>query len=214
MRLYTYFRSSAAYRVRIALGLKGLAYDSAPVHLLRGRDGTPANRLPEYRAINPQMRVPALETDAGEVLIQTPAILEWLEETHPSPPLLPKDPLGRARVRAVVNILVCDVHPLNNSSTLARLRGEFAATDAQVNAWIRHWLTEGLTAIEQLIRPGPYAFGDAPTLADVCLVPALFSGRRFSAPLDAFPRILAAEAAMQKLDAVKRAAPAEQPDAE
>jgi maleylacetoacetate isomerase/maleylpyruvate isomerase len=214
MRLYTYFRSSAAYRVRIALNLKGVAYESVAVHLVKGRDGLPENRLPEYRAVNPQMRVPALRTDGGDILLQSPAILEWLEETHPSPPLLPRDPLLRARVRAIAAIICCDIHPLNNSSTLARLRQEFGADETKVNAWVAHWIKDGFTAIEDLITPGPYAFGPRPSLADVCLVPQVFNARRFNVPLDDCPKIVAVNAAMQTLDAVKRAAPAAQPDAE
>lgn len=214
MKLHTYYRSSAAYRVRIALGLKGVPYESVPVHLVRGRDGVPANRQPEYAAVNPQMRVPALTTDEGDVLIQSPAILEWLEETQGGPPLLPRDPLARAKVRAVMNIVCCDIHPINNSGTLAKLRADFGASDAQVNAWIAHWIHEGFRAIERLIEPGPFAFGAAPTLADVVLTPQVFGARRFSVPLDAFPKIVAVDAAMQALEAVKAAAPGAQPDAD
>jgi maleylacetoacetate isomerase len=214
MKLHTYWRSSAAYRVRIALGLKGIPYAAIPVHLVRGRDGVAANRLPEYAAVNPQMRVPSLVTEAGDVLIQSPAILEWLEETQGGVPLLPRDPLMRARVRGVMNIVCCDIHPINNSGTLAKLRADFGAGDAQVNAWIAHWITEGFRAIETLIAPGPFAFGPEPTLADVVLTPQVYGARRFTVPLDAFPKIVAVDAAMQALDAVKAAAPGAQADAE
>jgi len=213
--LYSYWRSSAAYRVRIALNLKGVPYDIVPVHLVRGGvDGGPAHRAPAYAAINPQMRVPALETDDGDIVIQSPAILEWLEETHPAPALLPADALGRARVRAVVNILCCDVHPLNNSGTIAELRRRFGADDAAIASWIAHWITDGLAAVEKLIDPAPFAFGAAPSLADVVLTPVLYSARRFSVPLERFRKVAAADAAMQGLEAVRRAAPAAQPDAE
>jgi maleylacetoacetate isomerase len=160
------------------------------------------------------MRVPALETDDGEVLIQSLAILEWLEETRPEPALLPRDPLARAKVRAVAAIVACDVHPVHNSGTLARLRSEFGASETQVNAWIAHWMTEGFAAIERLIEPAPFAFGASPSLADVLLTPQVFGARRFSVPLEPFPRIRAAVAAMEGLDPVKRAMPAAQPDAE
>lgn len=208
--LYGYWRSSAAYRVRIALNLKGVAYDTIPVNLIK--EGG-EHRKPAYAAINPQMRVPSLKLGSGEVLIQTPAILEWLEETHPSPPLLPKDPIERARVRAIVALICCDIHPLGNSGTLARLRSQFGADDAQIGDWIAYWFLDGLAAVEALIEPAPFAFGAQPTLADVCLVPPLFSARRFGAPLERFPKILAVEAAMQALPAVQRAGPAMQADA-
>lgn len=208
--LYGYWRSSAAYRLRIALNLKGIAYDTIPVNLIK--EGG-EHRKPAYAAINPQMRVPSLKLDSGEVLIQTPAILEWLEETHPAPPLLPKDPIERAKVRAIVALICCDIHPLGNSGTLARLRSQFGADDAQVGDWIAHWFLDGLDAVEALIMPAPFAFGADPTLADVCLVPPLFSARRFGAALERFPKILAVEAAMQALPAVQRAAPAQQVDA-
>lgn len=213
MKLYTYWRSSAAYRLRIALNLKGIAYESVPVHLVRGRDGVPANRLPEYAAVNPQMRVPALDI-GGDVLIQTQAILEWLEETQGGQPLLPRDALARAKVRAVMNIICCDIHPLNNSSTLAKLRKDHGASDDQVVAWMTHWIAEGLGAVEKMITPAPYAFGPKPTLADVVIVPVLYSARRFAVPLEAFPKVVAVDAAMQALDAVAAAAPGAQPDAE
>lgn len=214
MKLYSYYRSSAAFRVRIALNLKGLAYDTVPVHLLRGRDGVPANRLPEYRAVNPQMRVPSLQTDGGDVLIQSLAILEWLEETHPQPPLLPEDRIARAQVRAAAALIACDVHPVHNSGVLARLRADLGASDAQVSAWIARTMLDGFEALEALIRPGPFAFGEAPTFADICITPQLFGARRFGVPLEAFPRLVAVDAAMQALEAVQRAAPHAQPDVE
>jgi maleylacetoacetate isomerase len=215
VKLYSYWRSSAAFRVRIALNLKGLAYETVPVHLLRGgEDGGPQHRGAAYRAKNPQMRVPALETDDGEVLIQSLAILEWLEETHPEPPLLPRDALARAKVRAVASIVACDIHPVHNSGPLAYLRATFGAREDEVQAWVAHWMTEGFAAIERLIDPAPFAFGPAPTLADVLLTPQVFGARRFAVPLEPFPKIRAAVAAMEALDGVKRAMPAAQPDAE
>lgn len=210
LKLYSYFRSGAAYRVRIALNLKGLDYELALVHLLL--DGG-EHLSAEYRAVNPQARVPALEID-DQIITQSPAILEWIEEAHPNPPLLPKEPLARARVRAVASIICCDIHPLGNVSVQNWLKGEFGATPEQVREWLGHWMNEGFAAIEALIGDGPFCFGDAPTFADVCLVPQVFAARRFGVPLDRFPRIVAAAAACEALPAFQKAAPSAQPDAE
>ena len=211
MKLYSYFRSSAAYRVRIALNLKGLAYDMLPIHL--SRDGG-QHRKPEYRALNPHMRVPALALDNGDVLTQSLAVIEYLDETHPEPSLLPRDPVARARVRAVAQMIACDIHPLNNLVTLQYLKNTLKEEQAEIDTWYRHWVTEGFRAIEAMIAPGPYAFGTRVTLADCCLVPQVFNARRFSTPLDAFPKIVAVDAACLKLPAFDKARPENQPDAE
>ncbi|AXS40318.1 maleylacetoacetate isomerase [Breoghania sp. L-A4] len=212
--LHDYFRSSAAYRVRIALNLKGIDYTQHAVNLIR--DG--GEHLSDaYRAINPQARVPSLETADGDVLIQSPAILEWLEETHPTPPLLPAGTMARARIRAVAAIIACDIHPLNNLGVMGYLKGPLGCTQDAVNAWYAHWVYKGFSAIETLLRraetSGPFAFGDLPTLADVYLVPQVFNARRFNVPLDAYPRIVAADAACADIPAFAKAHPSRQPDA-
>lgn len=211
MILYSFFRSSAAYRVRIALNLKGLDHETVGIHL--SKDGG-RHRSAEYRAINPQMRVPALRLDDGEVLTQSLAIIEYLEETCPEPPLLPRDPVARAKVRALAFVVACDIHPLNNTAPLNYLRTTLGHGQAEIDAWYTHWITLGFEAIETLIRPGPYAFGAKVTLADVCLVPQVYNARRFNVPLDRFPQICAVDAACQRLDAFARARPESQPDAE
>ena len=211
MKLYSYFRSSAAYRARIALNLKRLSYDTVPVHLVK--DGG-HNRRPEFRAINPQMRVPALVAPGGEILIQSLAIIEYLDETHPEPPLLPKEPIARAKVRGLAQLIACDVHPLNNSGTLRYLKDRMGQEQSAIDAWYHHWVREGFAAIEALIEPGPYACGKAVTLADICLVPQVYNARRLKVPLDPFPKIVAVEAACLKLPAFDRARPENQPDAE
>jgi maleylpyruvate isomerase len=211
VKLYSYFRSSAAYRTRIALNLKGLPYETVPVHLTRGGG---EHLRPEYAAVNPQKRVPALALDGGDVLLQSLAIIEYLDEVHPEPPLLPEAPVERAKVRAVSQIIACDIHPLNNSGTLAYLRGPLKADDAAVSDWYRHWITAGFEAVEALIRPDPYAFGPAVTVADICLVPQVFNARRFKVPLDRFPAIVAASTAAAALPAFDAASPERQPDAE
>jgi len=211
MKLYSYYRSSAAYRVRIALNLKGIAYETAPIHLVK--DGG-HNRRPEYRAINPQMRVPALVTPSGEVLIQSLAIIDYLDEIHPAPALLPKDPIARARARALAQIVACDIHPLNNTSPLRYLKRVMHQEQAAIDAWYHHWITEGFEAIEALVRPGPYCCGNEVTIADICLVPQVYNARRLKVPLDKFPKIVAIDAACVALPAFDRARPENQPDAE
>ena len=211
MTLYSFFRSSAAYRVRIALNLKGIAYDTVPVHLIK--DGG-HNRRPEFRAVNPQMRVPALVAPTGEVLIQSLAIIEYLDETHPDPPLLPKDPIGRAQVRALAQIIACDIHPLNNTGPLRYLKHQMHQEQAAIDSWYHHWVRAGFEAIEALVQPGPYACGARVTLADIFLVPQVANARRLKVPLDLFPRIVGVEAACLGLAAFDRARPENQPDAE
>jgi maleylpyruvate isomerase len=211
VKLYNYFRSSAAYRVRIALNLKGLSYESLAVHLVK--DGG-HNKRPEFRAINPQMRVPVLALDSGEVLIQSLAIIEYLDEIHPDPPLLPRDPLARAKVRALAELIACDIHPLNNTSPLRYLKNELKQDQAAIDAWYHHWVLTGFEALESLIGPGPYVCGATVTLADTCLVPQVYNARRLKVPLDRFPKIVAADTACQALPAFDRARPENQPDAE
>ena len=214
LRLYTYFRSSAAWRVRIALNLKGLAYEAVPVHLLR--DGGQQN-LPSYRALSPLGTVPALQT-GDATLTQSLAIIEYLEETHPQPPLLPVSAADRARVRALAQTIACDIHPVNNLRVLQYLGREFGATQEQKDVWYRHWVGEGLRAVEQLLvgdsRTGAFCHGDAPTLADCCLVPQVFNARRFDCPLAAMPTIRRIVEACEQLPAFTKAAPSAQPDAE
>ena len=210
MKLHGYFRSSAAYRVRIALNLKGLRAEHLPHHLRKGEQGAPA-----YLAINPQGLVPALEDDAGAILTQSLAIIEWLEETHPTPPLLPKDPLRRAKVRAFALAIACDTHPVQNLKVLSRLR-QLGLPEEKVTEWAAWANREGLSACETLIagEPGPFCFGNAPTMADLCLVPQLGNARRFGVDVSAYPRLLKAEAAAKAMAAFADAAPERQPDAE
>ena len=210
MKLHGYFRSSASYRVRIALNLKGLSADHLPHHLRKGEQSAPS-----YLAINPQGLVPTLESDAGAVITQSLAIIEWLEETHPAPPLLPEDPLRRAQVRAFAMALACDTHPVQNLKVLARLR-QLGLPEEQVTGWAAWANREGLSACEILIsgETGPFCFGAEPTMADLCLVPQLANARRFGVDVSAFPRLLKAEAAAKNNKAVADAAPERQPDAE
>ena len=211
MKLYDYFRSSAAYRVRIALNLKGIAYEATSIHLTK--EGG-YQRKPEYQAINPQMRVPALVLDSGEVLTQSLAIIDYLDETFPQPPFLPTDPIARARVRALSEIIACDIHPLNNTSPLRYLKNVLGQEQAKIDAWYHHWIIEGFNAIETLLREGPYCGGAQVTLADICLVPQVTNARRLKVPLDAHPKIVAIDAACRKLPAFDKASPEKQPDAE
>lgn len=211
MKLYSYFRSSAAYRVRIALNLKNLSYETIPVHLQK--DGG-HHRSAEYQAVNPQMRVPSLMLPGGEVLTQSLAIIGYLNEVHPQPPLFPSDPVERARVRAVSQIIACDIHPLNNLGTLQYLKRTLGQEQAAIDAWYAYWIKVGFDAIEKMIKPGPYAFGAKVTLADVCLVPQVYNARRMKVPIDAFPKIVAVDAACLALPAFDKARPENQPDAE
>jgi maleylpyruvate isomerase len=211
VKLYSYFRSSAAFRVRIALNLKGLDYESVPVHLVK--DGG-HNRRPEFRAVNPQMRIPALVVPRGDVLIQSLAIIEYLDETHPDPALLPKDAIARAQARALAQIIACDIHPLNNVGALRYLKREMHQEQSAIDAWYHHWVSEGFEAFEALAQPGPYACGNKVTVADLCLVPQVYNARRLKVPLEKFPKIVGIDAACLKLPAFDRARPENQPDTE
>jgi maleylacetoacetate isomerase len=211
VKLYSYFRSSAAYRVRIALNLKGIAYETAPIHLVKEGGH---NRRPEFRAINPQMRLPVLVTPQGHVLIQSLAIIEYLEEIQPEPALLPKDPIARAKTRALAELIACDIHPLNNIGPLRYLKNELGQEQSAIDTWYRHWVTAGFEPLETLMGPGPYVCGEQVTVADLCLVPQVYNARRLKVPLDKFPKIVAADAACQALPAFDRARPENQPDTE
>jgi maleylacetoacetate isomerase len=209
--LYSYFRSSAAYRVRIAFNLKGLSYDTVAVHLQK--EGG-QHRKPDYRAVNPQMRLPALKLDSGEVLTQSLAIIEYLDEVHPQPPLLPRESVERARARALAQLVACDIHPLNNLGPLRYLKNELGQDQGKIDAWYHHWVREGFDAFEAMAAPGRYSCGADVTVADVCLVPQVANARRLKVPLDSYPRILAIDAACAQLSAFEAARPENQPDAE
>jgi maleylpyruvate isomerase len=211
VKLYTYFRSSAAYRVRIALNLKGLNYEMASIHLTK--DGG-QQRKPDFVAINPQMRVPALVLSGGEVLSQSLAIIEYLDETYPDPPLLPAEALDRAKARAIAQLIACDIHPLNNLAPLQYIKRQLKHEQPEIDAWYRHWVLQGFAALESMLAPGPYACGSRVGLADLCLVPQVYNARRLKVPLDAFPKITAVDAACLKLPAFDKARPENQPDAE
>jgi maleylacetoacetate isomerase len=209
MQLYSYFRSSASYRVRIALALKGLSYQTIAIHLVREE-----HKQAPFLSVNPQTRVPALATDEGDVLIQSLAIIDWLDETHPQPPLLPAEPLARARVRGVSHIIAMDVHPLGNTGPRNYLLKKLNLDLETVDAWTRHWIEDGLQAVEKMIAPGPFCFGAQPTLADICLVPQVFNARRYKVDMAKFPKISAVDEACRQHPAFAAAAPAAQPDAE
>lgn len=210
MILHGYWRSGTSYRTRIALNLKGLAYEQRGVDLRQGDQKSEA-----YLRLNPQGLVPALEIE-GAVLTQSPAILEWLEETHPAPPLLPFDATARAQVRAMAALIGCDIHPLNNLRVGKALREGFGADQAAVDAWAARWIVPGFKALEALVAQHGqgWCFGDRPTLADCYLIPQIYSARRFNVPLDAFPRLLAIEAAAEAHPAFQAAHPDRQPDAD
>ena len=212
MKLLSYFRSSAAFRVRIALNLKGLAWDYAPVHLVRNE-----HLAPDYVSRVPTRLVPALELDDGTVLEQSLAIIEYLEEAHPAPALLPADPVERARVRALAQTVACEIHPLNNLRVLRYLVNELGADEAAKTRWYHHWVRSGLEAFErQLARApgGPCCWGATPTLADCALVPQIFNAQRFEVPLEGLPRTMAAFEACMALPAFQQAQPSACPDAE
>jgi maleylpyruvate isomerase len=211
VKLYSYFRSSAAYRVRIALNLKGLPYEMDFVHLTK--DGGRQHSA-EFNAVNPAKLVPALRLDGGDVLTQSLAIIDYLDETHPQPPLLPGDPVQRAKVRAVALTIACDIHPIDNLRVLQYLKRTLKHEQSDIDAWYHHWIIQGFNAIEAAIAPGPYCFGAQVTLADICLVPQVFNARRLNVPLEAFPKIVAVESACLKLAAFDKARPENQPDAE
>jgi len=211
--LHTYFRSSAAYRVRIALNLKELAYEPHFVHLTRGGG---EQFSPDYRALNPQALVPTFTDEAGP-LTQSLAIIEYLDERYPHPPLLPADPHPRAQVRAMALTVACDIHPINNLRVLRYLKRELQVDEAGIETWYRHWVAEGLAALEVLVGCGPgggFCWGDRPGLADICLVPQIVNARRYACDLSAFPRLTAIEAHCRALAAFRDAAPENQPDAE
>ena len=211
MKLYSYFRSSAAYRTRIALNLKGIEFDTVSVHLTRNGG---QQHAAEFQAVNPQKRVPALALGNGEVLLQSLAIIEYLDEVHPQPPLLPSDPVERAKARALAQLVACDIHPLNNVGPLRYLKNELGLDQARIDAWYHHWVLEGFEALEALIEASPYAVGEEVTLADICLVPQVANARRLRVPLERFPKIVAVDAACAKLAAFAEARPENQPDAE
>jgi maleylpyruvate isomerase len=213
VKLYNYFRSSASYRVRIALNLKGLRYEYQSVHLSRGGG---EQFSPEFRGMNPQSLVPVLE-DGAKRITQSLAIIEYIEDTYPAPPLLPSDPAARARVRELALSIACDVHPLNNLRVLNYLTGELGVSEEAKNRWYQHWVALGLNALEAQIagspETGPFCHGDAPGLADCCLVPQLFNARRFKCDLSGYPTLLGIEQRCNALAAFRDAAPEHQPDA-
>ena len=214
MKLYTFFRSSASFRVRIALNLKGLSYEQVPIHLRRGGG---EQFTAGYKQINPQSLLPTLEND-GRYLTQSLAIIEYLEEQYPTPPLLPKNAADRALVRSMALVIACEVHPIQNLRVLNYVKKEYNQTDEQVNRWAQHWIDLGLAALEQMITAQPaqgkFCFGDTPTLADICLVPQLGNARRFGCDLSQYPNIMNIERACIVIPAFADAAPEKQPDAE
>jgi maleylacetoacetate isomerase len=212
MELYTYFRSSAAFRVRIALNLKGLAYAAHAIHLRKGEQHEPG-----YLAVNPQGLLPTLVVD-GQRLTQSLALLEFLEERHPAPALLPSDAIGRARVRALADLVACEIHPLNNLRTLDYLRTHLGQDEAGIARWYRHWIADGLEKFEAALtqdgKAGTYCHGEQASIADCCLVPQIFNARRFDSDLSSYPKTMRVFEACMKLDAFQRAQPSAQPDAE
>ncbi len=212
MKLFTYFRSSAAFRVRIALNLKGLPYEPVFVHLAKGD-----HRKPAYAGKYPQGLLPTLIAD-GQTLSQSLAIIEYLDETHPHPALLPKDPAGRARVRSLALLVACEIHPLNNLRTLQYLKTGLGQSEEQVGVWYRHWIADGLGKLEADLAAssaaGKFCFGDAPSVADCCLVPQIFNARRYDSDLTPYPRLMRVFDECMKLEAFARAQPSQQPDAQ
>ena len=209
MKLYSYFRSSAAFRVRIALNIKGLEYNYLPVNLLKSEQ-----QSAQYIALNPQGLVPAMELPGGDLIAQSGAILEWLEETHPSPPLLPADPLERAKVRSLVNAIICDMHPLCIPAVTNYLKTQHSAGNEDIINWYTTWMHRGFTAIEQVLAKNDnhFSFGDQPCMADLVLVPQIYNARRFNIPLENFPNITRIVDNCNTLPAFAEAAPEAQPD--
>ena len=211
MKLYTYFRSSAAFRVRIALNLKDLKYEPVFVHLAKGE-----HRAAQFSAINAQALLPTLELDDGTRLTQSLAIIEYLDEVHPARPLIPKDALGKARVRSLSYLVASEIHPVNNLRVLQHLKRALGQNDEQVNAWYRHWIADGLAKLEAELSGGrgKFCHGDAPTMADCCLVPQIFNAKRYQSDLAPYPNTMRVFDVCMKLDAFDRAQPSKQPDAE
>ena len=212
MKLYTYFRSSAAFRVRIALNLKGLKYEPIFIHLAKGE-----HRKPGYSGVYPQGLLPTLVDDDGEVLSQSLAIMEYLDQTHPQPALLPNDPAGRARVRSLSLLVACEIHPLNNLRVLQYLKRQLGQNEEQINTWYRHWVADGLLRLEADLSKGgtgKFSHGDTPTMADCCLVPQIFNAKRFNVNFDGLPRTMAAFDACMALPAFQQAQPSACPDNE
>ncbi|OGA65236.1 MAG: maleylacetoacetate isomerase [Betaproteobacteria bacterium RIFCSPLOWO2_12_FULL_68_20] len=212
MKLYTYFRSSAAFRVRIALNLKGIAYQPQLVHLPRGE-----HRKPEFSAVNPQALLPTLELDDGRRLAQSLAIIEYLDEVHREPPLLPRDALGRSRVRSLSLLVACEIHPLNNLRALTYLRQQLGQDEDGVKTWYRHWIADGLAKLEADLARSPdtgkFSHGDAPSMADCCLVPQVFNAKRYDSDLGPYPTVMRLFGECMRLQAFDRAQPSKQPDA-
>jgi maleylacetoacetate isomerase len=211
VKLYTYFRSSAAFRVRIALNLKGIAYEPMFVHLAKGE-----HRAPAYTKVNPQALLPTLELDDGTRIHQSLAIIEYLDETHPAQPLIPKDALGKARVRSLSYLIASEIHPLNNLRVLQHLKRALGQSEDQVNAWYRHWIADGLAKLEAELasNKGRFCHGEAPTMADCCLVPQIFNAKRYQSDLAPYPETMRVFEACMQLEAFDRAQPSKQPDAE
>jgi maleylacetoacetate isomerase len=211
VKLYTYFRSSAAFRVRIALNLKGLSYEPVFVHLAKGE-----HRAANYANVNPQALLPTLELDDGRRLNQSLAIIEYLDEAHPQKPLLPKDAQERARVRSLSYLIASEIHPLNNLRVLQHLKRALNQSEEQVNAWYRHWIADGLAKLEAELasNKGRFCHGDAPTMADCCLVPQIFNAKRYQSDLAPYPQTMRVFEACMPLEAFDRAQPSKQPDAE
>ena len=211
MKLYTYFRSSAAFRVRIALNLKRLKYEPVFVHLAKGE-----HRQPQYAQVNPQALLPTLELDDGTRLTQSLAIIEWLEEKHPTPPLLPKDPFAKARVRSLSYLVASEIHPLNNLRVLQHLKRALGQTQEQIDTWYRYWIADGLAKLEAELAgsSGQFCHGDSPGMADCCLAPQIFNAKRYASDLAPYPRTMRVFENCMKLEAFDRAQPSKQPDAE